>query len=105
MATLLLAVFTASAAFGVLLPQLPELIERVLGTGATAARIAHHTGLLTAVYPFALFLFAPAWGRLSDRHGCRGVLLAGKSDPLLVKLLFLTFIVSAGIGVFDVGFT
>lgn len=30
---------------------------------------------------------------------------AGKSDPLLLKLLFLAFIVSAGIGVFDVGLT
>lgn len=79
MAALLLAVFTASAGFGVLLPLLPELIEGVLGAGATAAAVSRHTGLLTAAYAFALFLFAPAWGRLSDRYGRRTVLMAGLS--------------------------
>ena len=77
MAALVLAVFTVSVGFGVVLPLLPYLIERLLGAGVEAAQISRHTGLLTAVYTLSLFLFAPLWGRLSDRRGPRGVLLIG----------------------------
>ncbi len=77
MAALMLAVFTVSVGFGVALPLLPYLIERLLGAGVEAAQVSRHTGLLTAVYTFSLFLFAPMWGRLSDRRGSRGVLLVG----------------------------
>ena len=77
MATLMLAVFTVSVGFGVVLPLLPYLIERLLGAGVEAAQVSRHTGLLTAVYTLALFLVAPMWGRLSDRRGPRGVLLVG----------------------------
>ncbi len=34
-------------------------------------------GLLTAIFAGAQFLSAPIWGRLSDRHGRRPVILAG----------------------------
>lgn len=77
MVTLMLAVFTVSIGFGVMLPLLPYLIERLLGAGVEVAQVSRHTGLLTAVYTLALFLFAPLWGRLSDRHGPRSVLLVG----------------------------
>ena len=77
MATLMLAVFTVSVGFGVVLPLLPYLIERLLGAGVEATQVSRHTGLLTAVYTLSLFLFAPMWGRLSDRHGPRNVLLVG----------------------------
>jgi len=73
----MLAVFTVSVGFGVMLPLLPYLIERLLGPAAEVAQVSRHTGLLTAVYTFSLFLFAPMWGRLSDRRGPRGVLLVG----------------------------
>lgn len=77
MAALMLAVFAVSVGFGVLLPLLPDLIERLLGAGVQAAQVSRHTGLLTAVYTLSLFLLAPMWGRLSDRSGARGVLLVG----------------------------
>ena len=77
MPALILAVFTVSVGFGVVLPLLPNLIERLLGTGVDAAQVSRHTGLLTAVYTLSLFLFAPLWGLLSDRRGPRGVLLVG----------------------------
>jgi MFS family permease len=73
--TIMVAVFTVSVGFGVVLPLLPELIERLLGGEVEAAWVSRHTGLLTAVYTFSLFLFAPIWGRLSDRHGPRNVFL------------------------------
>ena len=77
MAALMLAVFTVSVGYGVVLPLLPYLIERLVGAGVEAVQVSRHTGLLTAVYALSLFLFAPLWGRLSDRRGPRGVLLVG----------------------------
>lgn len=77
MTALMVAVFTVSVGYGIVLPLLPELIERLLGAEAEAAQVSRHTGLLTAVYTLSLFLFAPLWGRLADRRGSRGVLLVG----------------------------
>ena len=74
---LMLAVFTVAAGYGLLLPLLPFLIERLLGPGATGALISRHTGLLTGVYTLAIFLFAPFWGWLSDRYGRRRILVLG----------------------------
>ena len=59
------------------MPLLPHLIERLLGAGGDAARVARSTGLLTGLYTLSLFLFAPVWGRLSDRYGRRRILLIG----------------------------
>lgn len=77
LAALMLAVFTISVGFGILLPQLPALIERVLGVDSTTAQASRATGMVTALYMFALFVAAPFWGRLSDRWGRRPVLLIG----------------------------
>lgn len=88
MTALMLAVFTVSVGFGVVLPLLPYLIERLLGAGAQAVQVSRHTGLLTAVYTFSLFLFAPMWGGLSDKRGSRGVLLIGLLGFGLTMLIF-----------------
>lgn len=88
MATLMLAVFVVSIGYGVVLPLLPYLIERLMGAGIDAAQISRHTGLLTAVYTLSLFLFAPLWGRLSDRRGPRGVLLVGLLGFGVTTLVF-----------------
>jgi MFS family permease len=77
MAALMLSVFTVSIGYGVTLPLLPYLIERLLGAGTDAIQVARATGLLTGLYTLSLFLFAPAWGHLSDRYGRRVVLLIG----------------------------
>lgn len=77
MAVLMLSVFTVSMGFGIVLPLLPYLIERLLGAGGNAAQVSRATGLLTGLYMLSLFLFAPVWGRLSDRYGRRVVLVVG----------------------------
>ena len=77
MAVLMASVFTVSIGYGVVLPLLPYLIERLLGTVADAAQVSRSTGLLTGLYTLALFLFAPAWGHMSDRYGRRAILLIG----------------------------
>ena len=60
MVVLMASVFTVSIGYGVVLPLLPYLIERLLGTAADAAQVSRSTGLLTGLYTLALFLFAPA---------------------------------------------
>lgn len=77
MAVLLLSVFTVSIGYGVVLPLLPYLLERLLGASGDAAQVALSTGLLTGLYTLSLFLFAPAWGWMSDRYGRRRILLLG----------------------------
>ncbi len=88
MATLMLAVFVVSIGYGVVLPLLPYLIERLMGAGGESTQVSRHTGLLTAVYTLSLFLFAPLWGRLSDRRGSRGVLLVGLLGFGVTTLVF-----------------
>ena len=77
MVVLMASVFTVSIGYGVVLPLLPYLIERLLGAGGNAAQVSRSTGLLTGLYTLSLFLFAPAWGWLSDRFGRRTILLIG----------------------------
>jgi len=74
---LMLAVFTVSIGYGITLPLLPSLVEGVLSLGPQAVEVSRNTGYLAAVYLLALFVFAPTWGRLSDRVGRRPVLLIG----------------------------
>ena len=64
----LLTVFLDLVGFGLLIPLLPFYAEEY---GATPLQVT----LLLACYSFAQFLFAPAWGQLSDRIGRRPVLL------------------------------
>lgn len=89
MAVLMLSVFTVSMGFGIVLPALPFLLSA--GTGGNAAQVARSTGMLTGLYTFSLFLFAPTWGRLSDRHGRRGILLFGLLGFSATSLAFAFF--------------
>lgn len=88
MAVLMLSVFTVSIGYGVVLPLLPYLIERLLGAGADAAQVSRSTGLLTGLYTLSLFLFAPAWGHMSDRYGRRAILLIGLVGFSATMLIF-----------------
>lgn len=88
MVVLMLAAFTVSIGYGVVLPLLPYLIERLQGAGVTVSDVSRHTGLLTAVYTLSPFLFAPLWGRLADRHEPRGVLLIGLVGFAVTMMMF-----------------
>ena len=59
---LMSAMFTVAVGYGVVLPVLPFLVERLAGTTEPVA-LSWHTGLSTGTYTLALFLFAPLWGR------------------------------------------
>ena len=88
MVVLMLSVFTVSMGYGIILPLLPYVIEQLLGASGDAGQVSRATGLLTALYTLALFLFAPAWGRLSDRYGRRAILLVGLIGFSVTMLTF-----------------
>lgn len=78
---LFVTVFLDLVGFGIVIPLLPLYAER-FGAGAVAA------ASLLAVFSLMQFLFAPAWGTLSDRIGRRPVLLIGLFGSALSYLAF-----------------
>jgi MFS family permease len=57
--------------FGIILPMLPFYAKSY---GATAL----HVGLLSTSYSLMQLVFAPVWGRWSDRIGRRPIILLGR---------------------------
>lgn len=68
MPALLLTIFIDTVGFGIVLPLLPYFAEHF---GASPLTVT----LLATVYSFAQFIFAPLWGRFSDRLGRRPIIL------------------------------
>lgn len=68
-----LSVFIDLVGFGIVLPLLPGYAEANLQSGFTAKGLV--IGGIIASFSLMQFLFAPAWGRLSDRIGRRPVML------------------------------
>ena len=66
--------------FGIVLPILPLYATRFDATPTTI-------GLLVASFSLAQLVFAPAWGRLSDRIGRKPVLVASLVGTALASLL------------------
>lgn len=85
-AILLSAALSVSMAYGVTLPVLPFIVERTLGADAAAA-IAWHTGALTGIYTFTLFILSPLWGALSDRTDRRSIIALGLMGSAISLLL------------------
>lgn len=73
---LMAAVFAVYVGYGIVLPLLPFLLERLVDDAARIS-VARHTGMIAAIYMAALFIGAPLWGRVSDRVGRRPVILLG----------------------------
>ena len=86
-AALMTAMFTITVGYGVVLPILPFSLER-LAANSDPAAVSRDTGLLSATYVIALLVFAPLWGRLSDRLGRRPLILLGLVGFALTLALF-----------------
>ncbi len=80
---LLLAVFIDIFGFGIVVPLLPFWVTSL---GAPE----YVFGLILAVYSLFQFIFAPIWGRLSDRIGRRPVVLVGLSGSIIGFALLLS---------------
>jgi MFS transporter, DHA1 family, tetracycline resistance protein len=78
---LFLVVFVDLLGFGMVIPAMPLYAERL---GASEAA----TGWLSTGYSLMQFVFAPIWGRLSDRVGRRPVLLLSIAMTAVAFLLY-----------------
>lgn len=78
---LFVVMFFVMVGFGIIIPVLPFFAENI---GATPTQL----GWLMAVYSFMQFLFAPMWGKLSDRYGRKPMLLIGIFGLALSFFLF-----------------
>ncbi len=78
---LFVGLFIVMIGFGIIIPILPYFAESM---GATSV----HLGSLMASYSLMQFIFAPIWGRYSDRVGRRPVLLLGLLGFGLTFLMF-----------------
>ncbi len=86
---LLFCLFVVMIGYGLTLPVLAFYIERLaLSGGASVGRAYIHVGLLTGIFAFMQFFFAPLWGRLSDRLGRRPIFMIGLSGYAVFMALF-----------------
>lgn len=75
---LLFCLFVVMIGYGITLPVLPFYIERLAMNSDVTTRIAaFHVGFITGIFSFMQFIFAPLWGRWSDRMGRRPLFLIG----------------------------
>jgi len=81
LAILFVTVFVDLVGFGIILPLLPFYADRFGASGTVI-------GVLVLSYSAAQLLFAPIWGRLSDRFGRRPVLLVGLVGSAVSYLVF-----------------
>jgi len=81
LAILFLTIFIDLLGFGLIIPALPFYAESF---GASYVVI----GIFSASYSAMHFLFAPLWGRLSDKMGRRPVMLIGLAGSALAFLMF-----------------
>jgi MFS family permease len=108
--TVFLVVFIDLLGFGIVLPLLPiygeEFIGPLLPDGPDWLRRAIDgtlLGALMASFSFMQFIFAPIWGRLSDRVGRRPIILMGLSASVVFYALFGVASECKGLGWFALG--
>jgi MFS family permease len=87
-----LVVFIDLLGFGIVLPLLPlyatEILEPLLSGPEKEPLRGMVLGLLMSSFSAMQFLFAPIWGRISDRIGRRWILLLGLSGSVVFYTLF-----------------
>jgi DHA1 family multidrug resistance protein-like MFS transporter len=86
---LLACLFVVMIGFGITLPVLPFYVERLaLQAGASRQSIVLQVTLLTGVYALMQLIFAPVWGRWSDRIGRRPLILLGIAGYVVAQVMF-----------------
>jgi MFS transporter, DHA1 family, tetracycline resistance protein len=76
-----LTVFIDLIGFGIIVPLIPSYSEHFGARGFVI-------GLIFASFSAMQFIFAPIWGRLSDRHGRRPILLISTAGAAASYVLF-----------------
>ena len=86
---LLACLFVVMIGFGITLPVLPFYVQRLaLAAGAPQRSIVLHVTLVAGVYSLMQLIFAPLWGRWSDRIGRRPLILIGIAGYVVAQVMF-----------------
>jgi len=89
LSVLFFCLFLVMIGFGITLPVFPFYAERLArGGGVSQGAAAVHVGLLTGLYALMQFLFAPLWGRWSDRVGRKPLVLIGIAGYAIAQAMF-----------------
>ena len=84
----LLSLFVVMLGYGILLPTLPYYTEKLaLKDNLDTDLINFHIGMLTSIYPLFQLLFVIVWGKLSDKHGRKPIILLGLVGFVVMNLL------------------
>src|SRR5438132_2554220 len=87
-----LVVFIDLLGFGIVLPLLPLIgdiyLNNLIPGGKEAKLSGAILGLLMSSFSLMQFIFAPIWGRVSDRVGRRPILLLGLTGSVVFYALF-----------------
>jgi MFS family permease len=87
-----LVVFIDLLGFGIVLPLLPlygkHFVEPLFEGGEKSRAGGAIVGLLMASFSAMQFVFAPIWGRISDRIGRRPIILIGLAGSVVFYALF-----------------
>lgn len=87
--TVFLVVFIDLLGFGIVLPLMPRYAKDLLDPAGIDRQLHGLTiGALLSVFSLMQFVFAPIWGRVSDRVGRRPVLLLGLGGSVVFYALF-----------------
>ncbi|MBO0696785.1 MAG: MFS transporter [Zavarzinella sp.] len=87
--TVFLVVFIDLLGFGIVLPLLPLYAKNLLDPITTSRQLQGLViGTLISVFSLMQFIFAPIWGRISDRVGRRPILLIGLVGSVVFYGLF-----------------
>ena len=87
-----LVVFIDLLGFGIVLPLLPrygdDFLQHLIPGGKHSFWGGLILGLLMSSFSLMQFVFAPIWGRISDRVGRRPILLLGLAGSVVFYALF-----------------
>ncbi len=89
LALLALAVMIDVLGFSIIIPLIPDYVQRGLHlTNSQDPRIGEYGGWLGASYALMQFLFAPLWGSLSDKIGRKPILIGSLIGDAVFYTLF-----------------
>lgn len=87
--TVFLVVFIDLLGFGIVLPLMPRYAKNLLEPAGIPEQLHGLTiGSLLAVFSLMQFLFAPIWGRVSDRIGRKPILILGLAGSVVFYSVF-----------------
>ncbi|RMH60534.1 MAG: MFS transporter [Calditrichaeota bacterium] len=85
LSVIFLVIFIDLLGFGLIIPIIPFYLEQFLEKGDNVGQVM---AMMITVYSLMQFIFAPIWGRVSDRIGRRPIILMSLLGTMLTHIWF-----------------